>query len=82
MHRQPWRRAVRGLAAVALGGGLLMFGGCGGPDLELSGTLAPTPIVTATVPPTCLPAGDACTMDSDCCSGSCITPDGVNFECQ
>jgi len=36
---------------------------------------APTPI------PVCLQPGDPCIFNGDCCNGSCITPDGIAFEC-
>lgn len=61
---------------------LIVIASCGGEDLIFPGdfpaTETPTPAPTAT----CLASGDACSVASDCCSGQCITTDGVDFFCQ
>jgi len=46
-----------------------------------SGT--PVPTATPTPPGTgCALSGADCTLDSDCCSGHCMSPDDVTFVCQ
>ena len=59
-----------------------MILGCGGSDLTFPGEIVATPVPAATETPTCAASGDVCNFDSDCCSGSCISPDGVSFQCQ
>jgi hypothetical protein len=56
--------------------------GCGSEDLVFPGMALPTAVPTTTVTPGCVTSGGACTLSSDCCSGNCFTPDGVNFQCQ
>jgi hypothetical protein len=29
-----------------------------------------------------LPSGSSCTLSTDCCSGACISPDGITLQCQ
>ena len=71
---------LRWTALAAVLCGILALTACGAEDLVLAGTpLVPTPTPTGTA---CLSSGAGCTLDTDCCSGSCITLDGVNFTCQ
>ncbi len=57
--------------------------GCGGDDLVIAGNVPPSMApTTPTVNPTCVQSGFTCTMNTDCCSGSCFSPDGVSLECQ
>jgi hypothetical protein len=56
--------------------------GCGGEDLVFPGMIPPTETATPVETPTCGVSGDACTLNTDCCSGQCVTSDGVNFFCQ
>jgi hypothetical protein len=60
----------------------VLFGlpGCGGGDLVFPGMFLPTPTAAPTA--TCVASGGTCTLNSDCCSGSCISPNGVNLQCQ
>ena len=53
--------------------------GCGN-DLVVSGML-PSATVVPTGTPGCLQTGSACTLSTDCCSGQCISPDGITLEC-
>ena len=55
--------------------------GCG-QDLVLPGDIPATDTPTPEGTPTCLQSGNACVNATDCCSGSCITNDGVDFFCQ
>jgi len=61
---------------------VVVAAGCGGDDLVFPGMIPPTETATPVGTPTCGASGDACTIGSDCCSGSCITSDGVDFFCQ
>ena len=70
-----WLATFAGVLAV------IVIASCGSEDLIFPGdipTVTPSPVET----PTCLPAGDACSVASDCCSGECVTTDGVDFLCQ
>lgn len=67
--RHSWRPA---LAAVAVFGGMLTFGSCGGDDL-LIGTNIPPTLIPLTPTPECFPNGRSCTRSQDCCSGVCFT---------
>ena len=54
--------------------------GCGGDDLVIGcsvNCVQPTAVVTGT-PSTCGQTGDACSLGTDCCSGSC---DPIAFTC-
>jgi len=68
------------LVAVLVALYILLAPGCGGEDLVFPGMFLPTPTAVPTT--TCVASGGTCTLNSDCCSGSCISPDGVNFQCQ
>ncbi len=61
---------------------VLTWGGCGGPDLIVNGMIPFSPTSATTATPNCVAAGGACGANTDCCSGSCISPDGINLECQ
>jgi len=70
---------LRWTALLAILWALIALTACG-QDLVFEGMpllVTPTPTETG-----CLSSGAACTLDSDCCSGSCISPDGVNLECE
>ena len=60
--------------------GTLTLISCGGGDLVIGGMLPATPTPVST--PTCLPSGSSCTLSTDCCSGACISPDGITLQCQ
>jgi hypothetical protein len=78
-----WDRLALAVAIIALGAAIALLG-CGGNDLVIAGALpSPSTTVTGTPgTPGCLPAGDACSLSSDCCSGLCFSPDGVSLICQ
>ena len=67
-------------ATVVLVYVLIGLPGCGGEDLVFPGMFLPTPTAAPTA--TCVASGGTCTLNSDCCSGACITPNGVTFQCQ
>ena len=62
--------------------GLVTLVGCGGEDLIFPGVPLSTATVSGTQTPGCLASGDSCSVASDCCSGQCVTLDGVNLTCQ
>jgi hypothetical protein len=60
---------------------LVVFIGCGTQDLVVGGMLPlATPTATAT-PGGCLQSGQICGLSGDCCSGQCVSPDGVTLQC-
>jgi len=63
---------------------LMAWGGCGGPDLFVAGQPLITPTTTAgtMTPSNCFEPGEPCSANTDCCSGSCVSPDGITLECQ
>jgi hypothetical protein len=70
------------VAATVVLGVVIAVIGCGGPDLVVGGMLPPTtltPVTTTT--PGCLPTGSACSFSTDCCSGQCISLDGITLQC-
>ena len=75
IHKHRWALALIMFGAVALTS-------CGNEELVFPGMIPPTETPTPVETPTCLPSGDACTLNSDCCSGQCITTDGTDFSCQ
>jgi len=62
-------------------GAMLSWVGCGGPDLVVGGMLPATATAGTTPTTTCGQPGDPCGTNSDCCSGNCFTPDGINLQC-
>jgi hypothetical protein len=70
--------------SIAVLASLLAWGGCGGPDLVVGGSLPITATTTAgTETPTCFAAGEVCVTNSDCCSNSCIgSGDGITLVCE
>jgi hypothetical protein len=70
-------RVAGALAGVCL---LIASTGCGNEDLVFPGMALPTPVATTTA--TCIQSGGSCTLSSDCCSGNCFAPNGVNLQCQ
>jgi hypothetical protein len=78
------RPVIELVVAIALLGAVLTAVSCGGPDLQVGGTiplLTLTPVGTTT--PGCLTAGDSCTVNADCCGGLCdYATDGQNLLCR
>jgi len=85
---------MRNISAVVALCLLAMLVGCGNSDLTFPGESAPTvtpggPTGTpgpgaatpTSTPSTCGPSGDACVVNTDCCSGQCASVDGVIFTC-
>ncbi len=67
--------------SIAVLSALLSWGGCGGPDLVVGGMLPATATPATTATATCVQAGGICGANTDCCSGNCFSPDGVNLQC-
>jgi hypothetical protein len=78
-------RKISALVALCL---LAMLVGCGNSNLTFPGEDVPTSTPgpgaatpTSTPAGDCAPGGAECFVDSDCCSGQCVSSDGVLFVC-
>jgi hypothetical protein len=81
------RRTVPRTGARLVGGvvgaiALVVIASCGSEDLIFPGDFPATETPTPAPTVTCLASGDACSVGTDCCSGQCITTDGVDLFCQ